>query len=123
MTETTVKSFPFDSPQRMTSGKHHRDPEPYIIDTGWLVIRSAHAPTLPVVSYERRPRAEFDNHDQIIASFRAMYAAAPPALKANAARHYLASVRDMGIAMGISEERRDHANRVLTKLANVYKED
>jgi hypothetical protein len=120
MTETTVRNFAFDSPQRMTSGTHHRDPEPLVgVETGKRYAVPFSAGRAGEAAFER-PRPEFDNHDAIISSFRALYEQAPPAHKANAARHYLASVRDMGIAMGISEERREHARRVLTKIVNTF---
>lgn len=116
MTGTTEKKrprFTFDRPQHMTSGKIHRDPDPWVFPDGlrWDF------PVFDNVELPYEPRPEYDNHDPIIASFRMLYARATPEIRANAAVHYLASVRDMGIALGMTEKQRDHARRILRRVA------
>jgi len=51
-----------------------------------------------------------------------MYGETTPARRRLAAVHYLGSVRDMGIAMGLSPRQREHARRVLSLLVRVTEE-
>lgn len=101
----------------MTSGKITRDPKPWLNNSSQRVVRKAEGDRY---DDQYRPRAEFDNDDPIIASFRGLYQAATWEIRAKAARHYLASVRDMGIALGLSAVQAHHSRRVLTLIANIY---
>lgn len=126
MPERRKARFTYDRPMYMTSGLITRDPEPYIVPMHHYVGDSytvAYRSMSPTHDSEYAPRPEFDNHDPIIASFRGLYGRATPAIRANAAVHYLASVRDMGIAIGMSKEQRDHSRRILRLLAGDLAKD
>lgn len=112
-----------------TSGKTTHDPEPYVDQ--WGIDRNADGDPAGYdfdVQFHYAPRPEFDNHNPILVAYRripdidlwdmgfAMHATYGGEREWERPDHYFHSF------VVASPEQVKHARRVLTKLANIYKE-
>lgn len=112
--------------QALQGRKVNHDREPYIIDTGWLVIRSAYDATLPVKSSTYDPRSEFDVLDNpILATVRKSIGIwenfdGTEMTGPEIAREWLKNTpieREWWVPTAVSDAALDHARRVLNRLA------
>lgn len=101
-----------------TSGKTTHDPEPWLLSTGARFSETV-ALMFPEVGRfglaDYAPRPEFDNHNPILVWLRALWGDPNCGTHTEILRYMLNDVRLIGSEFTIAE--RDHARRVLTKLA------